>query len=167
MQAAQNSRRSFLSTVTLGLCSIPVLGGLWLGLRTALAPVGRDRPLRLALCKPNDVPATGILERVVSYPMREGPAMTQVSKVVFLTRDPAKDGAIIVMSGECTHLSCPVQHRRVQMDAQATDQGPALLCPCHGGKFSATGEVLDGPPPAPLRRLRYQLDEGMLYLLDL
>jgi cytochrome b6-f complex iron-sulfur subunit len=28
-----------------------------------------------------------------------------------------------------------------------------FLCPCHGGRFSAAGAVIAGPPPRPLDKL--------------
>jgi cytochrome b6-f complex iron-sulfur subunit len=71
------------------------------------------------------------------------------------------------MSGECTHLTCPVQKKDVEKGAPGDDA--PLRCPCHGGVFSRTGEVLDGPPPRPLRRLAIELPAdgvGMIHLLE-
>jgi len=31
-------------------------------------------------------------------------------------------------------------------------------CPCHGGVFDREGNVVDGPPPAPLQRLAVRLN---------
>ena len=102
----------------------------------------------------------------VSFQVRRGPKVESVARVVFVTRDP-QSAEVIAMAGECTHLSCPVQIRTLIPTGEP--EGAALACPCHGGRFSRTGEVLDGPPPAPLRRLRIELPEddgGMIYLLE-
>jgi cytochrome b6-f complex iron-sulfur subunit len=51
-------------------------------------------------------------------------------------------GAIHALSLVCTHLGClvewsPAQHR--------------LTCPCHRAVFGIEGNVIEGPPPRPLR----------------
>ncbi|NOY12773.1 MAG: ubiquinol-cytochrome c reductase iron-sulfur subunit [Deltaproteobacteria bacterium] len=50
-------------------------------------------------------------------------------------------GEFRALSAVCTHLGCIV---RWVTDAEE------FLCPCHGGRFSAAGQVLAGPPPRPL-----------------
>jgi Rieske Fe-S protein len=162
------TRRGFLSVLTGVLASVPVLGGLYVALRAALAPAGSVRPDKFELCRVDEIPEDGLLERPVSFRMRRGPLVEVVSRVVFVTRDPADPESIIAMSGECTHLTCPVQLRTVEKGEPG--DGPPLRCPCHGGAFSRTGEVLAGPPPRPLRRLAIEVPEsgeGMIYLLDL
>lgn len=58
-------------------------------------------------------------------------------------------GSYIAMSAVCTHLGCIVKW--IADDNQ-------FLCPCHGGKFSPTGSVLSGPPPAALENFPVSLD---------
>lgn len=41
----------------------------------------------------------------------------------------------------CTHQTCLLKSEQGQSQ---------LLCPCHGSKFSSTGEVLNGPAKTPL-----------------
>jgi nitrite reductase/ring-hydroxylating ferredoxin subunit len=50
----------------------------------------------------------------------------------------------VALSAVCTHLGCVVAWQ---------DQAGEFLCPCHGGRFSADGQVLGGPPPKPLETL--------------
>ena len=157
------TRRGFFAVVTAALAGVPLLGGLIAALRSGLAPPHADTPPPIPLCRRDQVPADDVLVRSISYQIRRGPAVESVAKVVFVTRDD--DGEILALSGECTHLSCPVQTRDVE---RGSGDAP-LQCPCHGGKFSRTGEVLDGPPPKPLRRLRTQIpdgDDGMILLLE-
>ncbi len=159
-------RRGFLGFLTLLLGALPTAGGLLAALRTGSAPSGGEPPKRIALCRLEEVPDEGILEVAVSYQLRSGPLVESVGKVVFVTRDP-ESGEVLALAGECSHLSCPVQDRVVSLDG---DRDAPLSCPCHGGAFSATGEVLAGPPKTPLRRLRLEelptSDEETIYLLE-
>lgn len=53
------------------------------------------------------------------------------------------DGTIHKLSPICTHLGCVVQWNTAERSWD---------CPCHGGRFSATGEVLVAPPTRNLER---------------
>ena len=60
----------------------------------------------------------------------------------------------VAFSAVCTHAGCFVQYD--QPSAQ-------FVCPCHGGAYDAhTGQVLQGPPPAPLQRIPLQVVAGQL-----
>jgi cytochrome b6-f complex iron-sulfur subunit len=56
----------------------------------------------------------------------------------------AKPGEYAALTAVCTHLGCVVQWQEGKGE---------FLCPCHGGRFSAAGAVLGGPPPRPLETL--------------
>lgn len=50
------------------------------------------------------------------------------------------DGSLKAFSAVCTHAGCTVGY-----------ENGTIICPCHGGQYNAeTGEVIAGPPPAPL-----------------
>ena len=50
-------------------------------------------------------------------------------------------GALTMLSPRCTHAGCIVGWNTAERSWD---------CPCHGGRFAATGSVLEGPPTAPL-----------------
>jgi menaquinol-cytochrome c reductase iron-sulfur subunit len=65
------------------------------------------------------------------------------------------DGQAEVYSNLCTHLSCRVNwHEDVQ----------EYVCPCHDGHFSKEGDVVSGPPPAPLLKYETRLEDGAIYI---
>jgi cytochrome b6-f complex iron-sulfur subunit len=62
-------------------------------------------------------------------------------------------GEFVALTAVCTHLGCIVAWQ---------EQSGEFLCPCHGGRFSATGQVLGGPPPAALENFSVTLDGDQL-----
>lgn len=63
-------------------------------------------------------------------------------------------GEFVALSAVCTHLGCIVKW--------VNDEGE-FLCPCHGGKFSAQGQVLGGPPPKALESYPVEIaDKNLL-----
>ena len=56
-----------------------------------------------------------------------------------------------IFDPHCTHLKCPFYW---------DDKQAIFVCPCHGGKFDIDGKVLAGPPPRPLDRWEYILNQG-------
>jgi glycine/D-amino acid oxidase-like deaminating enzyme/nitrite reductase/ring-hydroxylating ferredoxin subunit len=56
-------------------------------------------------------------------------------------RDEA--GQVTALSPVCTHMACEVGWNAAERTWD---------CPCHGGRFDAKGNVLDGPPNRPLKR---------------
>ena len=156
------SRRDVLRTVSAAAAAVPILGSAWLLTRLAGAPVVLEGPDRVPLARPEEVPPAGeVLERSVRLLVRRGPQREVVSELVFLTRDP-ESGQIIALSGRCTHLGCSVRRT-----PRGTGVEAPLECPCHSATFSATGEVLDGPPPRPLDRLAIEIPEQTGALIQL
>lgn len=68
-----------------------------------------------------------------------------------LIRD--SEGNLKAFSAVCTHAGCTVGY-----------ENGTIVCPCHGGQYSAeTGEVIAGPPPAPLEPKQVVEVHGELY----
>ncbi len=64
-----------------------------------------------------------------------------------------KGSGYLAYNGRCTHIGCTVK--------------PDILtggfyCPCHAGKYDASGIPISGPPKAPLGMLAVALEGGML-----
>ncbi len=52
---------------------------------------------------------------------------------------------VTVFDPHCTHLGCPLSW---------STGSENFVCPCHGGSFNASGEVISGPPPRSM--IQYQ-----------
>jgi len=61
----------------------------------------------------------------------------------------------IAMSNICSHLGCRV--RWVEEETQ-------FFCPCHNAVFDKAGEVVAGPPPAPLDRFEVKVENDQLFV---
>lgn len=70
----------------------------------------------------------------------------------FLVADGEK---IFALSAVCSHLGCLVEWSR---------QKGRFSCPCHGGVYDIDGNVIAGPPPAPLTRIPLKIEDGKVYM---
>ena len=74
------------------------------------------------------------IERVTELAPGEGAIIRDGLKRVAVCRD--EHGQVCALNATCTHMGCTVKWNKFE---QSWD------CPCHGSRFSATGEVLHGP----------------------
>jgi len=58
-------------------------------------------------------------------------------------------------SAVCTHLGCLVDWNSGKK---------RFLCPCHAAVFDEDGQVVAGPPPAPLQKLSVKEIKGKVYV---
>lgn len=58
------------------------------------------------------------------------------------------EGKLLAFSATCTHLTCTVVYQ--------SDTG-TMYCPCHNGRYDLAGNVISGPPPAPLEAYRVEV----------
>jgi Rieske Fe-S protein len=74
-------------------------------------------------------------------PRGEGRIVNLDGRKVAASRD--QDGKVTLLSPVCTHMACTVQWNRAEKSWD---------CPCHGARFDANGEVLNGPAIKPLAK---------------
>jgi menaquinol-cytochrome c reductase iron-sulfur subunit len=79
--------------------------------------------------------------------------VTEKELSVYVLTDNGRD--FVAMSNICTHLGCRVRWIGDQEE---------FFCPCHNARFNQAGEVLDGPPPAPLDRYEVKVEEDQIYI---
>jgi glycine/D-amino acid oxidase-like deaminating enzyme/nitrite reductase/ring-hydroxylating ferredoxin subunit len=79
------------------------------------------------------------VDAVIELEPDEGRIVRVEGERLAVSRDA--EGALHAVSAVCTHLGCVVSWN----DAEASWD-----CPCHGSRFAATGEVLQGPATTPL-----------------
>lgn len=72
---------------------------------------------------------------------------------VAVIRDPANADALIAVNAFCPHQGCTVAWK-----------GESFDCPCHGSKFSDTGEVLSGPASKALDAFTAMVEGDLVYV---
>lgn len=98
------------------------------------------------------VPQYRILEREVI----DGWVREKAPVGIHVVRESDTDVAIL--DPHCTHLGCPL--------SWSAGAG-RFLCPCHGGAFDATGQVVAGPPPRPMVRYDTRIQDGEIQIASL
>lgn len=83
-------------------------------------------------------------------------------KVVAMGSSPVivinTEGGVKAYSAVCTHLGCIVGY-----DSTIAH----IVCPCHDGHFNpASGAVISGPPPQPLKPVGVAVEKDQIYLVS-
>ena len=91
---------------------------------------------------------------VNNFPPNSGSVVPVSNQPVMVVN--SEKGGLRAFSAVCTHLGCIVywhEGRRV------------IQCPCHDGRFNpVNGEVILGPPPAPLAEYHLQVEDDAVYV---
>lgn len=125
------SRRDFCMTAGLAACAIAVAGA-----GAVFVEFLKPR----ALFEPPTAFSAGSPDAIAI-----GSVVTNVEHRAYVMR--LADG-FRALSAVCTHLGCIT---RYQPDRNI------IACPCHGSKFTISGDVIAGPAPRPLRWLQMAL----------
>ncbi|GDX79400.1 cytochrome b6 [Deltaproteobacteria bacterium] len=131
-------RRSFLRALGLSGAGVLLAQSAWATLRFARAPVSYGPPSKTTLGERGRFP--------------RGAVTYAEAARVFVVHDDAGLGA---MSAVCTHLGCTVRR-----------DGEGFLCPCHGSRYNAKGEVTGGPAPRSLRYVQVEEDRRGRVVVD-
>ena len=137
-QVTPPQRRTFLFTMLGGLGALIGAATAWPVFRF-LSPIDAGSGSDQVLVSRGDVAAG----KAHFFQYRGKPA-------VIMQPSP---GNFVALSAVCTHLGCVIAWQ---------EQAGEFICPCHGGRFSADGQVLAGPPPKPLESLVVELDGDQL-----
>lgn len=146
------NRRRFMKSVVYGIAGASTLlvGGI--GVFAAVSPTLKEEPSQwVPVDKIENLPVDGIKTINISYKKQKGIYTSENSEPVMIWRKPED---IVVYSSECPHLGCQVKWDQERQ---------RFLCACHGGAFDIQGNVVAGPPPRPLYRYNYKLEDGYLF----
>ena len=136
-------RRSFLKKV----CNLFSFIGLFAAMVLYLFYVfpkhaRKKKVVYVYVCEEDELPIQGVKQYVIDYPLYGKP----VTKKIFIVNTGKK---LFALSAVCTHLGCLVSWYRHEN---------RFRCPCHSGQYDISGNVVAGPPPAPMNRLPLKIE---------
>lgn len=146
------SRRSFLKSAggLMGAGVVISLGAI-LGV-SSVGPTLANQPRQWVGAGPEkDFPIGGITSVTLHYKRSQAFHSENMQVPVLVRRDSEQD--FICFSSSCPHLGCAVSWDELSQ---------RFKCACHGGAFDRDGKVIAGPPPSPLARLPWKLENGIL-----
>ena len=146
---SKSNRRFFLKKV----CNLFSIIGLFTAMVLYLfyvfpKQVRKKKVVFIYVCEEDELPIQGVKQYVIDYP----PYGKSVTKKIFIVKTGKK---LLVFSSVCTHLGCLINWQRTEN---------RFMCPCHGGQYDIQGNVVAGPPPAPLNRLPLKIEHQKVYI---
>ena len=96
---------------------------------------------------------SGVRVNVAGSPLAEvgGAALIESTAGVFLLARTSAS-AFSAIEAVCTHEGCTITGA----------DGAAYVCPCHGSRYTRSGQVLQGPATASLRQYATTFTEGVV-----
>ena len=149
------SRRKFLEKVTVGI------GGVLTALFGIPAAIFVVKPV-LKKEEGSDWMRLGSISKVtpgtptlfsLKVERETGWITDQDEIMVYVYTEDGRDYA--VMSNICTHLACRVRW---------IEERQEFFCPCHNGVYDKQGNVLAGPPPRPLDRYEFHIENDDIFI---
>jgi len=143
------SRRKFLTRLTLGLGALPAVIAAVPVVSALLGPLlqrTKQQWRNVGALKEFPVGETKLVKFINGDPLPW--AGTTAKSAAWVRRETEKD--FIAFSANCTHLGCPVR-----WEAKAE----LFMCPCHGGVYYKDGTVAAGPPPKELARYQVRVNK--------
>ena len=140
----QADRRGFLGTVIKASEAIIGAAVLIPSVGLLLQPIiqgGKKKRSKILFKSPEDAKST-------SFVLARLEGSEETAPGVFVKQE---GGKVTCFSAVCTHAGCAVQWQR---------ENNQFVCPCHQGKFDATGKNVFGPPPRPLDPMQAVLENG-------
>ena len=148
-------RRTFLKQMTYGVgaASALIMGGVLVPAFVGTSM--RQTPKKwIPLEKMENLPLNRITTIHIRYEVQDGFYRQPIIKPVMIWRKPSVND-LVVYSATCTHLGCTVQW---------DERKGLFLCACHGGRFDINGAVKAGPPPRPLDRHTFKVEDGYVFV---
>ncbi len=149
------SRRRFLSW-GIGAIVAGVAAAIgWPAIRYALTPaLAHDKPTTAASLGSVDSFAVDQPQNIVyEASVVDGWYVQTERKAAWVVKK--SDTSFDVFEPRCTHLGCAYRWE---------EDKHRFLCPCHDGVFDIDGKVVSGPPPRPLDKLGYTIQDGQLFI---
>ena len=146
------ARRNFLvRAITAIQATIGATVAFVLGATTLSPSFARPEPFWLHAADLESLPENQPVPVTLRLTRPDGYSQVVDRTVVYLVRTGEHE--VRAMQSTCTHLGCRTAYDRKTQH---------ILCPCHGGTFDTQGNVVAGPPPAPLPTLTTKVDNGQV-----
>jgi len=140
-----SSRRDTLTWLLWG--SVVVIGApIVVAAMKYMTPIPRTR--RQSVGRVSELPTIGAVENGSWKIARVGDVDVAVAN--------DGEGGIVAFELRCTHANCSLQWK---------SNDDSFHCPCHGGRFDAHGQPIEGPPGRPMKRLSTERRGGNVFVV--
>jgi quinol---cytochrome c reductase iron-sulfur subunit, bacillus type len=149
---ADVGRRSFLVRAILAIqTTVGATVAFILGATTLAPSFSRQEEAWLRAAELDALPENQPVPVTLRVTRQDGYSQVVDRTVVYLVR--TGEQSVRAMQSTCTHLGCRTSYDR---------RSKRIMCPCHGGVYDTQGNVIDGPPPAPLPTLMTRVENGQV-----
>jgi Rieske Fe-S protein len=144
-----SDRRTFLKKVfsLFSMIGLLIITGIYL-LFAFPKNIRKKKTVFVVACGEEELPVQGVRQYHVEYSLHGKP----VTRKIFIVNTGKE---IFALSSSCTHLGCLIYWYRPEN---------RFRCPCHSGQYDIGGNVVAGPPPAPLNRLSLKIQHEKVYI---